>query len=186
MTKSLSPVSILIFCIALSWIWNSILDTPLGYHVNISYSIFWKAEFVIQYLSLISSIDVSISLSATTILSFSRIWKLSVISDSFHFFPSSDDIFQSHFWHLSSVYSYRTIHSSKLPYCSSISGLCILKLILYTDLRFIVPRYRVMSSLLSFIHYVFSLCLLILTCGSSPLILSIDWFFFLLSMGHAF
>ena len=57
------------------------------------------------------------------------------------------------FCHLSYLYVYRTTHSSKLSYCSPISGLCILQLISYTDFSFTFLRFRVMSSLLSFSHY---------------------------------
>lgn len=137
-----------------------------------------KAEFVIQYPSLISSIDVSIPVGGITILLVNHIWNLSVsliLFTSSH--SQSDDIFQINFCCLSSFHTYRTTHSLKVPYCSLISSLCILKLILYIGLRFILPRDCWVHASALFIISIFSLCLLILTSGLSPLILSIDYFF---------
>lgn len=65
------------------------LDIMLHFKLSIS-----RAELVIQYLSLITSTDVSI-FGGTTILSVNHTWNLSVISDSSH--CPSDDILQSNF-----------------------------------------------------------------------------------------
>lgn len=57
---------------------------------------------------------------------------LSLIPLIFSHSRSQMTVFKVIFYHISSLY--RTTHSSKLPHYSLISGLCILRLIWYTDL----------------------------------------------------
>ena len=119
-------------CSALSWIWNSIFNTPFGYHVYYSKLTIWKAGFVIQYLTLYPLLMLLFLLVVLTFFQLTSETSVLSLIPLISSLSQSDDSFQScFFYHISSLY--RTTHSSKLSHYSLISGLCILRLIWYTD-----------------------------------------------------
>lgn len=89
--------------------------------------------------------------------------------------------FKVTFCHILSLYICSTTHSPKLPHCSPISGFYILKLILYTDLRFLLPRFRVMSSppqlysLQEYFPYVCYFNIWVIPIGSLNWLLFFSW-----------
>jgi hypothetical protein len=95
--------------------------------------------------------------------------------------PMSDGIFQRIFFANFPFYTYRTI--DLLIASLLFSGLYILKLISFTDLRFILLKYGIMSLHLNFIHcfpFVCIFCIWVISIDS------FHWLPFLLSMGHVF